>query len=436
MKEKKPVNEVIEEITQNENQDINSRLPGEEGQKIRIECVMYVGYDEEMQIDIYKLEEIDERGEDPKTIYKYYAQNKDGEIELIGIRAELEQGELVWVGIPGMDDEKFTELKERIPEMEAEMEEMMQQVNSALKKDDKAVDKEQDDKADEQELNIKPEDAKQFFGEINTVKTSSQMNQEGDSLGELLDLEEYDELMFVYSDSIRGVETTDGKRADKNNSRYAVLGIRTNEDGKRVVEKIPQEKLRIYRGYNDESIRFDDDNTATGNTNTMVRFVTPNGRGLALEKSEQENKVYYQGGTSMQNTAVMGRVNDDSTGELIPVETREIFNKKRGYRNFDDIEQESERHEGDEVVEVENMDGDLQTQTCFHEITPDSTLLVDGQEVTVDLIASDSRFKCSPQEFCRIYNSLIKQNDYKDMDNILEDIETELNEQYRQTPDL
>lgn len=436
MKEKKPVNEVIEEITQNENQDINSRLPGEEGQKIRIECVMYVGYDEEMQIDIYKLEEIDERGEDPKTIYKYYAQNKDGEIELIGIRAELEQGELVWVGIPGIDDQKFTELKERIPEMEAEMEEMMQQVNSALKKDDKAVDKEQDDKADEQELNIKPEDAKQFFGEINTVKTSSQMNQEGDSLGELLDLEEYDELMFVYSDSIRGVETTDGKRADKNNSRYAVLGIRTNEDGKRVVEKIPQEKLRIYRGYNDESIRFDDDNTATRNTNTMVRFVTPNGRGLALEKSEQENKVYYQGGTSMQNTAVMGRVNDDSTGELIPVETREIFNKKRGYRNFDDIEQESERHEGDEEVEVENMDGDLKTQTCFHEITPDSTLLVDGQEVTVDQIASDSRFKCSPQEFCRIYNSLIKQNDYKDMDNILEDIETELNEQYRQTPDL
>ena len=95
----------------------------------------------------------------------------------------------------------------------------------------------------------------------------------------------------------------------------------------------------------------------------------------------------------MQNTAVMGRVNDDSTGELIPVETREIFNKKRGYRNFDDIEQESERHEGDEEVEVENMDGDLKTQTCFHEITPDSTLLVDGQEVTVDQIASDSRFK-------------------------------------------
>lgn len=445
--------DVMKKIEEIENRDLSSRLKLEDRKQVIVQEVIYIG--KIKGIDIYRLSEQDNRDNYSSIIYKYFDKNT----KLRGIKNERPDGQLEW--IPNDDDPEWEELKDEIDKNEAELEEELDQIleqlgiekedienvtkldlNQEIKeKDDKDRDTDEIEKEldkDEKETEDKEEeiigqttDFKDYEQKIDTNET---IDQKGTTIRKGLGLD-YDQLLFVHSYKLGQIKNENGKSESVPMKDIAVLGVK-EVNGKRVVVKVPETELQYYRGSNQNSVRFDDDGQVEKNAGTMERFVVPGtNRGLAFDKSEGQNKVYYQSGIDIDdNTAVMGRVRDNTTG-LIETETREIMNYNHGIYYQDKINEEMEMHEEDkgEKIERENADGDLETVSeHIHEIDENSEIVYEGKIMSVQEVSQLPRFKVSPEYFARLYNEKAKSSEGKDeidMDDIYNEIEDDLNEQ-------
>lgn len=469
MKKEKSQAEVLQSIKEVRNREIAGMDASyEDRMKIQVQKVMFLGKGQKSGMDFYIVIEEDARKESPKIFLKYY----DKENNLLGVQI-MQESEARWLPLEGKQGELWDILREDMERCVEERAEQLQQLVKELgikeeeiehlseveleqrvnEKVDKISDKEdlkeesKDDnelgkdenklkEKDKEELELTEEEQKQISNTngVKEVSTSKKMDERGNSLGKLLDLEEYDGLMVVYSEKLSEVQEREGTKSDKSNSSYAILGVKY-EGGKKVVERITSEKLQLYRGYNDTSIRFDDNGEVIKDEKTTARFVNPKThRGIAIERTPHELKAYYQTGKSMDNTAVMERIEDNHTGQ-IPVEVKEVFNQNKGYRHIDNIDKETDLHKGENSLDREDADGDFATQECDHLITPDDKILYDGKIRTVEEVASLSRFKISAKDFCNKYNEFISKSksDEKnvDLEEIYTNIEEQVNEEAR-----
>lgn len=358
--------------------------------------------------DIYRIAEDDNKDNYTAILYKYYDENA----KLKGIKNERKDGLKEWIYL----DEEIEQLRDEIDKNEAQLEEEIEQILeeygiskqnvdniTEVDLEQKIREQEEQDELEEEEEEIEPKEkskeekksqaTSKYTNTLNEIETDKFIDQKGTELGEALGLEEYGytKLLIVHADNVRDIKDADGKHYDTPTKRLAILGVR-EVDGKQVIEPIPEDILDYDRRSNNYSVRFDDNSEVEKNTGTYERFVNPKtNRGISIEMSEMETKVYYQGGVDLDdNTAVMGRVEDGRTG-WIEAETKEIFNYNHGEYHQDKINTEMEQHDKDNGQEIsrENADGDLDTISGhIHEIErPSDEIVYDGEIITVEKAA-------------------------------------------------
>lgn len=442
--------EAIRRIEQLEKQKIFN-LDGQDKEAIVIQETIYLGKINNK--DLFRLAELDNRDNYSSVIYKYFDENA----KLQGVKNVRPDGEIEWVYL----EEEWEQLKDEIDKNEAQLQEEIEQILAELGISRENIDnitevdlqqkvreKEEEDeeleedveqqeksKDSKDEKKIKIEQTSEYNNVLNEVDTGKYIDQKGTELGEALGLDEYGytKLLIVHSDNVRDIKDANGKYENAPTKRLAILGVR-EKDGKKVVEKIPEDILDYYRGTNENSIRFDDNDEVEKNMGTYERFVNPKtNRGIAIEKGEMQTKVYYQGGIDREdNTAVMERVEDGHTG-WINAQTKEIFNSNHGIYHKDKINDEMEIHDKDNGEEInrKNADGDLETISGhIHEIDENSEIIYNGRLMSVQEVAQMPEFKVSAKHFVELYNARIKEQKGKDdisIDKLYDDIEEDVN---------
>ena len=122
--------------------------------------------------------------------------------------------------------------------------------------------------------------------------------------------------------------------------------------------------------------------------------------------------------------------------ERTDVEVRELFNRNRGTENIKNMEKEVEFHteNGCNELDIDDVDGNFETGHQ-HQISKDSTIIYEGNEMTVEQVASLPRFKISPEEFVAKYNNCAhERNGDEEFEDIYDDIEEEVNKDFRDLP--
>ena len=414
--------------------------------------------------DIYRIAEENLKDNYSAIIYKYF----DEKGKLQGIKNENPRGEKEWILNSG---EEIDSIKDEIDKNEELIEKILEELGLEEKDIDKIseldlgqqlkeknedeqdieeIDEDEKDNEEEKEEDVEEKEEKEeepeelekfeqtseYKNNMKEIDTAKRIDQKGTTLGRALGMNEYSKILVIHSSNVNNIKDKDGKQERNSSKKIALLGI-TVRDGKQVVEKIPDNKLRYYRGSNNESMRFDDNELVEKNSKTTERFVVPGtNKGLAIEKSDMQTKVYYQGGIDRDdNTAVMERVEDTNTGR-IPMETKELFNYNRGIYKEDKMNDEKDKlhkEDEDEKIDRENADGDLNTVSeHIHEINENSKIVYNGQLMSVSEVAENSRFKISSEHFVELYNENAKKFEGKeeiDMDKLYENIEEDVNEE-------
>ena len=388
-------------------------------------------------------------------LYKYFDEN--GDLKLVKNIGEKEE----WLPT---DDIQWDLLKDEIDKNEALIEEELEQFAEELgistedlekvaeidlnqeldKKHDAKQEKNEfeEDLEDEKSQSEKSKDKKfeqtsNYKNVLAEVDTDTKVNQQGMTLGKALDLD-YTKIAVVHADNLRDIRDENGNRLGAATKDVAIIGFK-EVDGKQIVEKVPDNKLRYYRGIDNSTIRFDSDDQVEKNNRTVDRFVVPGtNKGLAVDMSEMQTKVYYQGGIDLDdNVAVMIRVKDKYTG--IDTETKELFNTNRG-RNQDEINEEMKVHDKDEgeKIDRENADGDLDSAAGhLHKIErPDDTIIYNGEEKTVEQVAGE--MKIPLHIFIKKYNNradeLNGQGEFSLEEDVYQVIEEEAEEELEDIP--
>ena len=396
--------------------------------------------------DLFRLAEKDNKDNYTAILYKYFDENAvvqgiknvrpDGEKEWIYLGEEWEQ-------LRDEIDRNEAQLEEEIGEILAELGLSKDEVNNITEVDLEQIVIEQEDEQEElEEEEIEPkqkskdekksEATSKYTNTLNEIDTDKYIDQKGTELGEALGLKQYGytKLLIVHADNVRDIKDADGKHQGSPTKKLAILGVR-EQDGKQVVERIPEDILDYDRRSNNYSVRFDDNNEVEKNTGTYERFVNPRtNRGITIEMSEMETKVYYQGGIDRDdNTAVMGRIEDGRTG-WVEAETKEIFNYNHGEYQQDKVNAEMDTHDKDKGEEIhrDNGDGDLETASGhIHVIErPSDEIVYDGEVITVEKAAE--KMNIPVHMFIQEYNKRVKELDGEKKIDLEEDLYDEIEE--------
>ena len=390
--------------------------------------------------DLYRLAEKDNKDNYTDILYKYFDENAIVQ----GIKNVRPDGEKEWVYLA----EEWEELRDEIDKNEAQLEEEIASIleelgiskdeiekltEMSLKQEVKEKeDEEQEEKTQDKEEESKSKQTSKYSNTLNEIDTNKNIDQRGTTLGKALGLDKYGytKLLIVHADNVRDIKDADGKHQSTPTKKLAILGVR-EQDGKQVIERIPGDVLDYDRRSNNESVRFDDNNVVEKNSGTYERFVNPKtNKGISIEMSEMETKVYYQGGIDRDdNTAVMERIEDYRTG-WIETETKEIFNSNHGQYHQDKINAEMDMHDKDEGEEIhrDNGDGNLDTVSGhIHEIeTPSDEIPFDGEIMTVEKAAE--KMNIPLHMFIQEYNKRAKELQGEQEIDLEEDLYDEIEE--------
>ena len=429
--------EVMKRIEQAERKQL-AKLEEKNRRAFKMLETIYIGNIKDK--DIYRLAERDDLENYTSVLYKYFDENA----QVKGIKNVRPDGLEQWVYL----DEEWEQLRDEIDKNEAQLEEEIEGILAELgiSKDEigniTEVDleqkiKEQEEQTEQEEIEedeIEPKEkskeenksqaTSKYTNVLNEVETNKFVDQKGTELGEALGLEQYTKLLIVHADNVRDIKDADGKHYETPTKRLAILGVR-EIDGKQVIEPIPEDILDYDRRSNAHSVRFDDNNEVEKNTGTYERFVNPKtNRGISIEMSEMETKVYYQGGIDLDdNTAVMGRVEDGRTG-WVEAKTKEIFNYNHGEYQQDKVNEEMDIHDKDkgEEIERQNADADLDTVSGhIHNIErPSDEIAFEGEIMTVEKAAE--KMDIPVHMFIQEYNKRAKELDGEENISLKEDL--------------
>lgn len=463
--------EAIRRIEQTERNTL-SKLAEKNQRQFEMQETIYLGKFNGKKL--FRLSELDNKDNYTAVLYKYFDENGN----LQGIKNVRPDGEKDWIYL----EEEWEQLKDEIDMNEAQLEEEIEKIFAELEKqgilkedvdniteikvkeddeeepdEEKEEDEELEENEEEEEVEkVKAEKSKEEKGEnresqqtraynnvLNEVDTDRAVDQRGTELGEALGLDEYGytKLFIIHADNVRDIKDADGNRGNTPTKKIAILGVRKDEKGEEIVEQVPEKILGYDRRSNNQSIRFDDNDQVEKNTGTYERFVNPKtNRGISIEMSEMETKVYYQGGIDRDdNTAVMGRIEDSRTG-WVDADTKRIFNSNHGIYQQDKINEEISRHDPDRGEEIhrDNADGDLETVSGhLHEIDENSEIYYKGQLRPVEEVASMPEFKISAKHFVELYNAKARELEGKndiDLDKVYDGIEEDVNDELQNPP--
>lgn len=184
-----------------------------------------------------------------------------------------------------------------------------------------------------------------------------------ETLGQRLDLEEYDNIYVVYSEKVNEIASG----LDINNTTYSLVGVK--KDGK---AKVLNDEFEIDSSVGStplkQQTKLRADSTATRDNNDLSVYTRKsNGVSIGCENNQGNVEMFMYQKTFEENENVGIQIETSQT-PIIPIETREIMNRENGQYQYDKIQDEVKEHTDNKCKpnKTQDYDGIENTETHEH----------------------------------------------------------------------
>lgn len=183
-----------------------------------------------------------------------------------------------------------------------------------------------------------------------------------ETLGNRLDLKQYDSLYVVYSDKVD--EITAG--VNKNNTTYSLVGM--TKDGKaRVLNDEFEMDNSVGNSGSREQTKIRANSTATrDNRDVSVYTRKSNGMSIGCENNKGNVDMFLYQKTLEENENVGIQIETSKT-PVIPIKTREVLNRNKGIYQKEKVQDEIEEHIENDCIPNDVKDFDGNEETVSHE---------------------------------------------------------------------
>lgn len=327
-----------------------------ENKKIKIKDIKYVGQVSTENVFIVEKEiiELDENGNERTTnSTNYYLGEKC-------IAGKIGDSELIYSeSFKNSEPEKMKEvddLLEKTDEKDIENNSL-----NKLEKEEVSQVLEKDSQKDENDLSEKQAEKVKVNG-IQKANLNKKVDGK-ESLGQRLDLEEYDSLYVIYSEDVSEI-TGDSKI---NNTTYSLVGM-TKEGEARILNDEFEMDKSVGNSATREQTKIRANSTATRDNNDVSVYTRKsNGMSIGCENNQGYVDMFLYQKTLEENENVGIQIETSQT-PIIQIETREIMNRNKGIYQKDRVQDEIEEHteSGCEPQDARDFDGEEYTQTHEH----------------------------------------------------------------------
>lgn len=419
--------------------------------------VEFLGEGENTGKELYRVIEEYSVGENRTELREFFYEFENDMPILIGFRNEQTLGDIIPTEYPGEEgpekenwDAELLDIEQCLEEKEKELKELAKELGIDEKEINclSEIELEQKIEENQDEQEKQNEDKTQKISDkeaekigikgngMNSAKMDTQIDTRGNTLGKELGLEEYDSILVVHSYKLAELNDAEGKKGKNNNINFALVGKK--KDG--TLERIPETKLRQYRGANREVTEINSREEVEVKNEECIFEVPNSNKRIAIDQKDPYGipEIYY-GKTDKENEGnVMQSVQDERDGtQRKDVEVRALFNSNKGEYQIDKMHDEVKGHikSGCNDIDKDEVDGN---PTTGHQhnvddkvITPDTVLIYNGKEMPISAIAAEPRFKLSAEEFIEKYNKILEHNGDIEQEEIYDEIEEQVNEETR-----
>lgn len=179
-----------------------------------------------------------------------------------------------------------------------------------------------------------------------------------ETLGKRLDLEGFDSLYVVYSDNVKEIS----KDSKINNTKYSLVGM-TNDGKAKVLNDEFEIDSTVGNNSLSEKTKIRANSTATvDNKDVSMYKRKSNGAKIGCENDQGHINMFFYNRNYKDNENVGIQIETSQTN-IIPIETREVMNRRNGIYQKDKINREVKNNidNGIEVKGVKDFDGDINT---------------------------------------------------------------------------
>lgn len=184
-----------------------------------------------------------------------------------------------------------------------------------------------------------------------------------ETLGKRLDLYGYQYIYVVYSENVNEINPN----AKRNDTTYSLIGMKNDGTAKVLNDEFEMDSS-VGNNASKVQTRINADGTATRDSKDSSVFVRKS-NGMTIGCRNDGGIVMMSLGqkTIEENEITSTEIRTSQTG-YIPIQTREIFNRNKGVRQIDKIQDEVKEHtdEGCTPKDVKDFGGDENTETHEH----------------------------------------------------------------------
>lgn len=158
-----------------------------------------------------------------------------------------------------------------------------------------------------------------------------------ETLGQRLDLEEYDSLYVVYSDKVDDISAG----TKRNNTTYSLVGM-TKDGEARVLNSEFEMDKTVGNNASRETTKIRANNTATRDSKDLSIYTRKsNGMSIGCENNQGYVDMFLYQKTLEENENVGIQIETSQT-RIIPMETRKIMNRNKGIYQKEKVQDEIE----------------------------------------------------------------------------------------------
>ncbi len=184
-----------------------------------------------------------------------------------------------------------------------------------------------------------------------------------ETLGKRLDLYGYQYIYVVYSENVNEINPN----AKRNDTTYSLIGMKNDGTAKVLNDEFEMDSS-VGNNASKVQTRINADGTATRDSKDSSVFVRKsNGMTIGCRNDGGIVRMSLGQKTIEENEITSTEIRTSQTG-YIPIQTREIFNRNKGVRQIDKIQDKVKEHtdEGCTSKDVRDFDGDESTETHEH----------------------------------------------------------------------
>lgn len=180
-----------------------------------------------------------------------------------------------------------------------------------------------------------------------------------ETLGKRLDLYGYQYIYVVYSENVNEINPN----AKRNDTTYSLIGMKNDGTAKVLNDEFEMDSS-VGNNASKVQTRINADGTATRDSKDSSVFVRKsNGMTIGCRNDGGIVRMSLGQKTIEENEITSTEIRTSKTG-YIPIQTREIFNRNKGVRQIDKIQDEVKEHTDEGCTP--KVDGDESTETHEH----------------------------------------------------------------------